>query len=112
MQAQQTITEMALMRAEFYRNKTPDELRESMKRWVAQGVDPVEITFWETRSFQFRKIVCEVAGIRAMNSCRAWAHMSEETRQSIRIALRELKTVIAEGMNWRKVEVQTRRGCM
>jgi hypothetical protein len=101
---------MALMRAAFYRSKSPDELRDDMRRWVSQGVDLCEITFWETRSGRFRLIVCDVAGISRANAGRAWAHMTEETRQSIRVALRELKTVIADGMNWRRLEVQTRRG--
>lgn len=106
----QTVTEMALLRADFYRSKTAAELRQDMREWVRQGVDPKEITFWETRSGRFRLIVCDVAGISRANAGRAWAHMTEETRQSIRVALRELKTVISDGMNWRRLEVQTRRG--
>ena len=110
MQAQQTVTEMALARAEFYRGKTPGELRDLMHQWVGQGIDPKEITFWETRSGRFRLIVCDVAGISRATAGKAWAHIPEETRQNIRVALRELKTVIADGMDWRRVEVVTRRG--
>ncbi len=110
MHAQQSITEMALMRAEFYRGKTPADMGAMMREWVSQGVDPKEITFWETRSPRFRMVVCDVAGISRTTGAKAWAHMSEETRQQIRVAIRELKTVIADGMNWRRVEVQTRRG--
>jgi hypothetical protein len=106
----QTVTEMALMRAAFYRSKSPDELRDDMRRWVSQGVDLCEITFWETRSARFRMICCDVAGISRKHAGTAWAHMTEENRQSIRAALRELKTVIHDGMNWRKVEQETRRG--
>ena len=110
MQAQQSITEMALMRAEFYRGKTPVDVRAMMRDWVSQGIDPKEITFWETRSPRFRMVVCDVAGVSRAIAGKAWAHMTEETRQSIRVALRELKTVIADGMDWRRVEVQTRKG--
>lgn len=110
MQAQQSITEMALMRAEFYRGKTPLDVKAMMREWVSQGVDPKEITFWETRSPRFRMVVCDVAGVSRATAGKAWAHMTEETRQTIRVALRELKTVIAEGMDWRRVEVQTRKG--
>ncbi|WP_375191244.1 hypothetical protein [Marinobacter sp.] len=110
MQATQSITEMALMRSEFYRGKTPADLGAMMREWVSQGVDPKEITFWETRSQRFRVVVCEVAGVSRFTASKAWAHMTEETRQSIRVALRELKTVIADGMDWRRVEVQTRKG--
>lgn len=110
MHATQTVTEMALMRAEFHRGHNPADLRAMMRQWVSQGVDPKEITFWETRSPRFRLIVCDVAGVSRATSGKAWAHMTEETRQSIRVALRELKTVIADGMDWRRVEVQTRQG--
>lgn len=110
MHAQQTITEMALMRADFYRGQTAEELRAIMHKWVAAGIDPKEITFWETRTGRFRMLVCDVAGIGRTNAGRAWAHMAEDNRQAIRAALRELKTVIADGMNWRSVEVKTRRG--
>lgn len=106
----QSVTEMALMRSEFYRGKSPVDLRDMMREWVSRGVDPKEITFWETRSSRFRFLVCDVAGINRGMGARAWAHMSEETRQNIRVALRELRTVIADGMDWRRVEVQTRGG--
>jgi hypothetical protein len=110
--AVQTVTEMALMRADFYRSKTADELRHDMREWVSQGVDPKEITFWETRSPRFRLVVCDVAGLSRATAGKAWAHMTEETRHTIRTALRELKTVIADGMDWRRLEVETRKGAL
>ena len=110
MHAPQTVTEMALMRSAFYRGKSPEDMRAMMKHWTGQGVDASEITFWETRSPRFRLIVCDVAGVSRATAAKAWAHMTEETRQTIRVALRELKTVIADGMDWRRVEVMTRKG--
>lgn len=106
----QTVTEMALCRSEFYQGKTPEEMRALMHHWTSQGIDSAEITFWETRSGRFRLVVCDVAGISRATAARPWAHLTEENRQSIRAALRELKTVIHDGMNWRRVEVATRQG--
>jgi hypothetical protein len=81
-----------------------------MDRWLNEGLDSREITFWETRSKQFRRIACQLAGVPAYLAGRKWAELSEEKREAIRVALRELQAIATrEYREWETIGKQTVR---
>ena len=104
----QTVTEMAAIRAEFYAKHSPDELRDIMARWLREGLDNREITFWETRSERFRQLACQLAKVPAYYAVKPWADLSEDQREAIRVSLRELQAIATrEYREWHAIGKQT-----